>query len=222
MTRSFRKEIKEPDALHRGAGRIVELYSANQKTILLAVGAILIVILGFVGYQLWSAHVQRQAAISLASVDIIAGDPLSPERERVLRRTAENYPSTRSGVMARLRLGALLKERGDPAAAVIEYRALLNSASLTDTDRELAQRGLAGSLSLQGKCGEAIPVWKQILEKGSLLTPEDIYISLGNCYEATGNPAEALKTYETLVQKHPGSPFISPEIRDRMARLGGK
>jgi tetratricopeptide (TPR) repeat protein len=112
-----------------------------------------------------------------------------------------------------------LKERGDAVLAGKEYEGLLDSGQLTDTDREIAQRGLAGSLALQSKCGEAIPIWKEILAKGSLIIPEDIYLSLGDCYESSGQPAEALKTFEELIQKHPGSPFITPRLRERMRGL---
>ncbi len=222
MTRSFRKEIKEPDAFHRWAAQAVEWYVGNRKTVIIAAAVVLAAVLATVGYGFWTDHVRRQAAISLAMADIVRGDPLGPEIEQTLRRTAEKYPSTRSGVIARLRLAEILKERGDTSSAEKEYRGLLKSDALSDTDRELARRGLAGSLALQGKCGDAAPIWKDILARGSLLTPEDIYLSLGDCYETGGQPAEALKTYEELIQKHPGSPFITPELRQRMTRLAGK
>ncbi len=219
MARSFRKEIKEPDAFHRWADQLVKWYAAHSRTVLRATAGILIVAVAAVGYRLWTGHIDRQAALSLTTADIVSQDPLSPEVEQALRRTADNYPSTRSGVIARLRLAGLLKDRGDASGAEKEYRGLLELGALTDTDRELARRGLAGSLALQGKCGEAIPIWKDILAKGSLITSEDIYLSLGDCYETAQRPAEALKAYEELIQKHPGSPFITPDLRSRMKGL---
>ena len=219
MARSFRKEIKKPDAFHRLGEQAIEWFAANRNTVIIAAATILAAALAVGGYILWTDHVSRQAALSLATADIVSQDPLSPEIEKSLRRTAEKYSSTRSGVIARLRLASLIKERGDAVSAGKEYKGLLDSGQLTETDREIAQRGLAGSLALQGKCGEAIPIWKEILAKGSLITPEDIYLSLGDCHESSGQPAEALKTYEELIQKHPGSPFITQRLRERMTGL---
>jgi len=219
MARSFRKEIKEPDAFHRWADRVVEWYKANRRNALRAAAGILVIAVAAGGYRLWTDHMDRQAALSLATADIVSQDPLSPQVEQALRRTAENYPSTRSGVIARLRLAGLLRDRDDAPGAEKEYRGLLETGAFTDTDRELARRGLAGSLALQGKCAEAIPIWRDILAKGSLITSEDIYLSLGDCYETAQQPAEALKIYEELIQKHPASPFITPALRARMERL---
>ena len=142
--------------------------------------------------------------------DIVRGDPLGPEIEQTLRRTAEKYPSTRSGVIARLRLAEILNERGDTSSAEKEYRGLLKSDALSDTDRELARRGLAGSLALQGKCGDAAPIWKDILARGSLLTPEDIYLSLGDCYETGGSPPRLSRPTKSSSRNIPAAPSSPP------------
>lgn len=222
MARTFRKEIKKPDIFHRLGDQAVEWYLENRKVVIIAAAGILLVVLGVAGYRLWASHIRSQAALSLATADIVSEDPLSPEIEKALRRTAEKYPSTRSGVIARLRLAGLMKDRGDGTSAEKEFRDMLKAGALSGTDQELARRGLAGSLAIQGKCGEAVPIWREILTRGSLLTPEDIYLSIGDCNEKDGKTAEALKVYEELIQKHPGSPFITPDIRARVSRLGGK
>lgn len=211
MTRSFRKEIKEPDTFHRWGEKAFFWFAKNQKTVFAAIGAVIIIALGVVGYIYWSDHVKKQAALSLASADIATSEAA---KEQALRRTMKNYGSTRSGVIARLRLATLLKDAGKETEAEKSYREALESSSLNETDREIAERGLAASLARQGKCNEAIPHWRGILNRGSLLAPEDLYVAIGACYETLGKSAEAVRTYEELIQKYPASPFITPDIQN--------
>ncbi len=222
MARSFRKEIKEPDSFQLFAEKAVDWYQANTRAVLGAIVALIAVVGGIVGYAVWTAQVRERAGIALAIAETASTDPLSPEFENALRLAANAYPGTKPGIIARLRLAALLAERGETAAAEKEYRRLLDKEkALTETDREITRRGLAGSLGLQGKCADAIPIWRDILAKGSLLAAEDLYLSVGGCLEETGRPWEALKTYEELIQKHPSSPYITSRLRAQMARLGG-
>ena len=210
MARSFRKEIKEPDSFHVYAEKITLWYQANTKPVL-ALAAVLLVSLGaFFGYRAWKNHIKEQSGIALAIA----------QTEDALRKAADNYPGTKAGAIARLRLAMLLRTRGAHKESEKEYHRLLNAGGIAEMDRELAKRGLAGTLSLQGKCAEAILIWKKIIYSGSLLTPEDLYISVGSCLEETGKRADALKTYEELIQKYPRSPFITAQLRARMNVLG--
>lgn len=218
MARSFRKEIKEPDSFQAFADKALQWYQANTKPILAAAAAVVVAVAAFFGYRAWNIRVREQAGLALAIAETIPG----PEAENALRKAAERYPGTKAGIIARLHLAALLGGRGDHQASEREYRALIAADGLRETDLELARRGLAGSLSRQGNCAEAIAIWRGILDAGSLLTPEDLYISIGACLEGDAKAAEALKAYEELIEKHPGSPFITLRLRARMDRLSGK
>jgi predicted negative regulator of RcsB-dependent stress response len=217
MARSFRRAIREPDTLQALAGWASDFYSAYAKIILSVVAAALLLGGGFIGYRVWDAQIREKASLALA---IARGkSPGGPEAEVLLKKAADEFPGTKSGKIAGLRLAMLLRERGDHQGAEREYRKLLKAGNLVNTDLEIARRGLAGSLSLQGKCDEAVSIWRDILGAGSLITPEDIYVSMGGCLEVSGKPTEALKVYEELIQKHPGSPYITAQLRARMRAL---
>ena len=94
---------------------------------------------------------------------------------------------------------------------------MVKSGVSSETDKELAKRGIASVLMLEGACGEAIPVWESILKKGSLLTSEDLYISIANCQEKLGRVEDARKTYEELSKKHPESPFLTDQISAKLS-----
>ncbi len=217
MARSFRKVIREPDSFQALADWASVFYRAYAKIILGVVAGALLLGGGYLGYSAWDAKIREEASLALA---IARGkSPDGPEAEVSLKKTADEFPGTKSGIIAGLRLAMLLRERGDHQGAEREYRKLLKAGNLANTDLEIARRGLAGSLSLQGKCDEAVFIWRDILGAGSLITPEDIYVSMGGCLEESGKPAEALKVYEELIQKHPGSPYITAQLRARMRVL---
>lgn len=219
MARSFRKEIKAPDSFQLFAQRTLELYRANEKAVLAAAGALIIAIGAVWGYRAWNASQRERAALALAIAESIPSEKAGPQAQKAFEKVSVDFPGTRAGIIAKLRLAALLSEGEDHKAAEREYRGALEASGLGEMDRELARRGLAGSLSLQGKCAEALPIWGEILGAGSLLTQEDLYISRSACLAELGKKGKALKALETLIEKHPGSPFITPELRARMDRL---
>ncbi len=117
MARSFRKEIKEPDSFQLFAEKAVDWYQSNARAVLGSAVAVVVVVGAIVGYIVWSAQVRERAGIALAIAETASKNPLSPETENALRLAADGYPGTKPGIIARLRLAALLAERGDTAPA---------------------------------------------------------------------------------------------------------
>jgi predicted negative regulator of RcsB-dependent stress response len=220
MARSFRKEIKAPDSFQLTVQKTLAWYRANEKTILVAAGALVIAIGSYVGYWAWNTSLHERAALGLAIAESLPSEPAVQQATlKALRKVSVDFPGTKAGILAKLRLGALLIEGGEHKAAEREYRGGIKTGGLGEMESELARRGLAGSLSLQGKCTEALPIWGEILTAGSLLAQEDLYISQSACLAELGKKGAALKSLETLIEKHPGSPFITPELRARMDHL---
>ncbi len=220
MARSFRKEIKAPDSFQVTVQKVLAWYRTNEKVVLVTAGALLIANGSFGGYRAWNANLREKAALALVIAESIPNEPDNKKAaQKALEKVSVDFPGTKAGILAKLQLAALLNEGGDHKAAEGEYRGALAASGLGEMDRELARRGLAGSLSLQGKCSEALPIWSEILNTGSLLTQEDLYISQSACLAELGKKAEALKALEGLIEKHPASPFITPELRARMDRL---
>ena len=216
MARTIRKAIKQPDKFQIYISRALQWATANRKPLTSAGAVLAALLIAAGGYRFWAARIQRRAALSYA---IAESAKAGKEAEEALLRTAGQFPGTRPGIMARLHLASLLQERGAYADAEGHYRILLGAGGLHSTDLELGKRGLAASLAAQKKCGEALPVWKEILSKPGDLNAEDLYIAMGECHEQEGRPTEALKAYETLSQKYPRSPYLNSDIRKRMKKL---
>ena len=219
MARTFRKEIRQPDALQTHGRKVVLWFVENQKILYVGLGVVVLVAAIFVGYRMWDERAREKASLAYGLAKIASLDNQGEAAEAAFQKVADDYPRSRQGLLARLQLAALLRERKQYQGARAQYELVARSSVSSETDQELAKRGVASVLTLEGACAEAIPMWESILEKGSLFTSEDLYISIADCQEKLGRPADARKTYEELSKKHPESPFLTEEIR---AKLGGE
>ena len=221
MARTFRKEIRQPDALQTQGRKVVLWFIENQKILYMGLGAVVLVAAIFVGYRMWDERAREKASLAYGLAKIASLDGKSGEAaEMAFQKVADDYPRSRPGLLARLQLAALLRDRKQFQGARAQYELVAKSSVASETDRELAKRGIASVLMLEGNCAEAIQNWESILNQGSFFTSEDLYISIADCQEKLGRTADARKTYEELSKKHPESPFLTEQIRSKLG--GGK
>ena len=216
MARTFRKEIRQPDALQTYGRKMVLWFIENQKIFYVGLGAVIVVAAIFVGYRMWDDRAREKASLAYGLAKFASPDGKGEAAEAAFQKVADDYPHSRPGLLARLHLAALLRDRKQYQGARAQYELVVKSGVSSETDKELVKRGIASVLMLEGACGEAIPVWESILKKGSLFTSEDLYISIANCMEKLGRVEDARKTYEELSKKHPESPFLTDQIRAKL------
>ncbi len=219
MARTFRKDIRQPDALQTHGRKVVLWFIENQKILYVGLGVVILVAAVFVGYRMWNERAREKASLAYGLARIASPDGQGEAAEAAYQKVADEYPRSRPGLLARLHLAALLRDRKEYQGARAQYELVAKSSISSETDQELAKRGIASVLMLEGACAEAIPIWESILNKGSLLTSEDLYIATADCQEKLGRTEDARKTYEELSKKHPESPFLTEQIR---AKLGSE
>ena len=217
MARTFRKEIRQPDALQTYGRKLVLWFVENQKIFYVGLGAVIVVAAIFVGYRMWDERAREKASLAYGLAKIASPDGKGEAAEAAFQKVADDYPRSRPGLLARLHLAALLRDRKQYQGARAQYELVVKSGVSSETDKELAKRGIASVLMLEGACGEAISMWESILKQGSLFTSEDLYISIANCQEKLGRVEDARKTYEELSKKHPESPFLTDQIRAKLS-----
>ncbi len=217
MARTFRKEIRQPDALQTYGRKMVLWFIENQKIFYVGLGAVIVVAAIFVGYRMWDERAREKASFAYGLAKFASPDGKGEAAEAAFQKVADDYPRSRPGLLARLHLAALLRDRKQYQGARAQYELVVKSGVSSETDKELVKRGIASVLMLEGACGEAIPVWESILKNGSLFTSEDLYISIANCQEKLGRVEDARKTYEELSKKHPESPFLTDQIRAKLS-----
>ena len=217
MARTFRKEIRQPDALQTQGRKVVLWFIENQKYFYLGLGVFIMVAAIFVGYHMWDERAREQASLAYGLAKLASPDGRGEAAEAAFQKVADDYPRSRPGLLARLQLAALLRERKEYQGALTQYELVAKSSVSSESDKELAKRGTASVLMLEGACNEAISIWDSIIKKGSVFTSEDLYISIANCQEILGRTEDARKTYEELIKKHPESPFLTEQIRAKLS-----
>ena len=217
MARTFRKEIRQPDALQTYGRKALFWFVENQKVFYAGLVGVALLAAVFVGYRAWSERARQKASLAYGLAVTASPDGKGEAVEAALQKAAADYPRSRPGILARLRLAALLRERNEHQGARTQYELVSRSGASLETDKELARRGLASVLMMQGACADAIALWRLILAKGSLFTSEDLYLSIAACQEKLGKVEDARKTYEELSRQHPESPFLSERIRSKLS-----
>jgi tetratricopeptide (TPR) repeat protein len=100
-------------------------------------------------------------------------------------------PNSEATLWTQTQLGHLYFNSGDLLRAEQTYQQVL----LTNPDYIYAQAGIARVRAAQGRSGEAIDAYAQIVKR--LPLPEFV-IALGDLYESTGKPAEARRQYDLV------------------------
>ena len=60
MARTFRKEIRQPDALQTHGRKAVLWFVENQKYFYVGLGVVILVAASFVGYRMWDARAREK------------------------------------------------------------------------------------------------------------------------------------------------------------------
>jgi len=105
------------------------------------IAAAVLVVLGTAGYRGWEYWTQRQAGQSgdayLSALELSAqgkGDEAIAALEKLSAGGSGSYPA-----LARLRIAGEKQNKGDPAAALADFDALANDASLDKPLRDIAR-----------------------------------------------------------------------------------
>ena len=181
-------ELKESN-VGKAATRAAEWASSNRSTAYAAAAAVLLVLVGAIGWQLYSASSTQAAGAALAeameieAATVRAADAEAEEgateasadertfataderREAALtayRRVVSEHGGTAAATWARLRAARLLLEHGDYEDARTEYQAALDTAGRDPLVAVRAYEGLGFTHEAEGHAEQAQEQFQQI------------------------------------------------------------
>jgi predicted negative regulator of RcsB-dependent stress response len=199
-----------------GLDWIAENRSKALRILIAVLVVILVVVAGIVVYQQRSQAAANAfgGAVSVYSTPIAdAAQPLPPgtktfptiaERAKVahplFESVANRYGSTTAGHNALYFAGLTAADMGDTTAAEAHFR---KAGELHDTNlASLAHLALANLLTQQGKSGEAIKLYRDLINHPTATVPAaTAQLQLAQLYQANNNAAEANKIYAQLKAK---------------------
>lgn len=236
--RPTRKDMKR-DELSSAMERGVEYAGAHAKTILLAIGALLAVVAIFGAISMYRGQRAEQANEALtqaiqvyqAPIDPTAAKPDDPENPTFADSAARNakaktlfqalrddYGSTDAGSVAAVYLAQIALAENQPDQA----RTLWNEFIEEHGDHLLAGQARVNLLQLdrsQGKGEEVAQKLTAMLDEAEPPLPQDIILhELAVTQAQLGKKADAVQSYQRIVDEFPQSPFAG-DARQKISEL---
>ncbi len=249
MKRIERKHLKEDELTHslRVAREFVEPRQGLLKKVGMA--ALVLALVG-VGYGVWrewassrggkelaEAMVALNAQVVPAGVEGAEGLPaaaslnatgsFSTEEAKLkvaipkLKAAADAYPGSDAGIEARYRLAGALATVGNYSEALAAFDDVIRRAGENSFYGRTALLGKAEAQAQSGQLDAAIETLKSLAARTDGDLPADaVLMQLARAYLQKGNRDEARKAFTEIVDKHPGSPYIS-DARNELDALKG-
>lgn len=239
-THLTRKEIKR-DEVAEAVGRSVDYAQSHGRTIGLAIGAVLLVILVLVGFWGFRASQRGKASVALGEALRLAGapiqatdakpdDPDSPSFASVEARRArakkafenvrESFRFSAAADVAGVYLGQIAAEEGK----LDEARKLWEDFVDDHPNDMLAGNVKLNLLELDRRAGKTeamIASLEKMLDASDGPLPKDaILYELATAYEAAKRDADAKKTYQRIVDEYPQSGYHTP-AQQKVGTPGG-
>jgi len=190
----------------------VEYFVENNAKIVVGIlGAIIVVALGYFAYVKFVVEPQNEEAFAnmVQAENLFDQDSItqalkgSPGAYQGLQQIVDEYGNTESGNLARFKAASAYYKLGDYATAVE-----LLEAFDTDDNVMLAQKyGMLGNaLTQSNKVAEALPFFVKAAEATQAeVLQVTYYTKAGELAMSLGNNEEALKYFQAIADKYPGS-----------------
>lgn len=236
--RSYTRHQLKQDAFATSTAETIS-WAVENRSILMAVGAVVLVILAavaggwaYINHQDQQARQQLSLAIQKFNQPIRpAGTPPTPEvatwasaQERgkatngEFVRIADQYRHTQSGQVARYFAGITAREMGDNAASAKNLEEV--AAGRYPEIASLARFALASVYHDTGKNSQAVDLYKQLIDHPTIsIGKSTAQFALASLYEVTGRPDEAKHLYEQMQKENPAG-MVAQMAGQRLQEMG--
>lgn len=213
-----RKDLREPDEFMTLSRQAIIFAQENRTALLAGVGALALVLVAVIAYQMLSASRQARAGVVYHAAHRLLADRKYPEAAAAFQELAASYGSTSYGALAELQAGNALLQAGRGPEAATAYQRFLDARSTADYLRQVAQNGLAYAQEQDGHFADARTNFAAAAAVPGPLA-EDALLGAARTAELAGDPTGAKNLYEQLLQKYPTSESRGL-VTDRLVRLG--
>lgn len=230
-----RKELKKDEVRDTLAHGAEALLSHTTSTIILVLVA-LVVVGSVYGWRMYSeTHTAKAEAAFNSATEIFqapVGPPQAPgqltytdenkkwlDSEKAFATVAKNYGRTRAGHLSAY-YAALSDEKLKNDAAAEKWLDGIKGSKDAEV-ASMANFELAGLYVRDGKTDQAIEIYKQLMNKPTILVPKpEVMLALANCYRAK-DPSQAAKIYGQIKTDYPDTP-IADQADEALALMPSK
>lgn len=230
-----RRDLKKDevrDTFERGAEAVL---GHQQLTLYLLIAAIVVA----VGVFGWRTYGERQTVKAFAAYDDAmkifeapVGAPVPPgepsytdnikkytDAEQKFSDLAAKYPHTRAGELARYYVALSFEKLDKNAEAKAALQGLTGSRD--EEVAAMAKFELAGLEDRTGAGDDAVKLYRQLIDKPTVLVPKPVVMLALADHYASKDPAQAVKLYTQIKADYPDTP-IAEQADQALSLLPGK
>jgi predicted negative regulator of RcsB-dependent stress response len=217
-----RRQLKE-DKFAETAQGAVHWAGEHQKTLIWAIGAVVIVAIAVVGFFTWNSRQTERANVALSKALQTLNAPLRPagspadpnsktftsiaERgkaaQKELKGVADQFPYTKPGKIARYLAATAAMQAGDNSTAEQELKSIADSRD--QSVGALAKLALASLYRSTNRAADAAKIYKDLSDHPTeTVSKAQAQLQLADLYSAT-DPKEAANIYQQIQKENPNS-----------------
>jgi tetratricopeptide (TPR) repeat protein len=222
-----KKDLDQPDAFQEAMGRVIEYARENRPKLLMASGALVLVVVLTAAYFLYASHNESEAAKLYfeARVKAMRSDPMgmgviAPEALRAFENVTEKYSSTEAAQSARYELGSLYFSAGEYDRAIAVYKTFSDKAGREDIRRIFASFGIGYAYEAKKEYEKSLEAFLGVVNSKPGNVPEGIaYRNVARIYEEMNDREKALDYYRKALEKTKDPSALSL-LKRKIALLG--
>jgi predicted negative regulator of RcsB-dependent stress response len=189
--------------LESDESNIFDAETINWRTIVYPILAILVVIVGVLGYYYYQQNQREELETSARAALVEAKTPED------LVKVADQYPGADQATLALLAASDASFAKRDFAGAIQDYQRVISNGSTDSELRDSAQIGLASAQEANGKVDDAIATYLLVAREGAKSPYAPFaYNAVAVLYEQRGDKDNERKILTEAAGLDPISPFV--------------
>jgi len=201
-----KKQLDEPDKLQRLFLSARNFMETHKTRLYLGTGVILFVLLIIGGWTLYRLNYEQSAGKMYSKLIESAQKAESPDGDQTAikgyKDLIDQYPRSRSAVLARFRLGSLYFSRNEVDSAILAYKEFLNASPADNDLVTLAYNAIGVCHELKNNFKEAIDSFEKAIKTNTSASFEALTcINIARVHEAMNSPEKAAEFYRKALGK---------------------
>lgn len=201
-TRIRRKDLKRPDEFLTLTSQALEWARTNQRTLVVAGIAAVLIVVGVTGFIALRRARQRDANADLARALGSYRETKPSDAAKQLSEVSQRWSSTAAGEFAALLAADAEVRAANPKAAIAGFESVLASPDLPPYLRQQAMLGYGSALEQQGQAKEALSKYTEAAEADGPYKPQAM-LAAARLHDQLGQHAEAVALYQKVQQDFP-------------------
>ena len=211
MTSDPKTSLNENDPLQLFVKKCLNFLSTYKKYLIFSFITLFVLVAGSILYIQNQEKELQIAKKNLVRAEEKIKEKKYTESEKIYLSIIDTNLDQKISLRAKLGLSNLYKFQKEYSKSVEILKTTLKEEGITTVERELVYRSFISVYKITAKC-ESI---SELLDNNEfrMMKKDDLYLTLGRCYDKKGNSKKSFEAYKKLIQEYPKSPFLTNRIK---------